>query len=178
MQKALLTLGALLLLSACQTTGSLRPGEVTGTDIGTIIADEANLVLARDDLNKMNAEIEKALFFSDNGLTTRWYAGVSARIRPTGDVRNRRDRDCRRFRHSLMIRSQWMNGTAVACREHNVPWYLISNRWDNHPQHGRIDDRPRRDRPAKGRGQWDNLSDELRGRPADKSFDDFGPRDW
>lgn len=181
MKKYVLPFLALTFLGACQTTGGLRPGQVLGTDIGSILSSEAGLDLSQTDEAKMNSEIEKALFFSENGLTTRWYAGVSARIRPTNDVRNRRDRDCRRFRHSVMVNSDWYNGTAVACREQNVPWYLISNRWDRQPDFDYNDDRLHRQRPqnperTQGRGNWDNLSDELKGNPADRAFDDFGPR--
>ncbi|WP_417819790.1 hypothetical protein [Terasakiella sp.] len=180
-KKLVLPFLAVAFLSACQTTGPLRPGEVMGSDIGSILSSEAGLDLDVHDEAKMNSEIEKALFFSENGLTTRWYAGVSARIRPTGDVRDRRDRDCRRFRHSVMVNSDWYNGTAIACRERNVPWYLISNRWDRQPDfdNNLQPDRPRRpiERGRRqGQGKWQNLSDDLRGNPANRSLDDFGPR--
>ncbi len=175
MKKTLLGLCALTVLSACQTTGSLRPGEVYGTDIGSILTSEANLNISRANEDKMNSEIEKALFFSDNGLTTNWYAGVSARLRPTGDVRDRRDRDCRRFRHAVMVNNKWLNGTAIACREDNVPWYLISNRWDRNPQRADNRRKDRREERHHNRGTWENLSDELGGNQVNRSNDDFGP---
>lgn len=179
MKKIILSCLALAALSACQTTGSLRPGEVMGTDIGSILSREAGMTISRSDEDKMNTEIDKALYFSENGLTTRWYAGYNVRIRPTGVVRDRRDRDCRRFRHGHMMDGDWYNATAIACRERNIPWYLISNRWDRNP--GRHDNRRDRDddwggRYESERGNWDNLSDELKGNPADGSYDDFGPR--
>ncbi|MDV7339130.1 hypothetical protein RYZ26_05975 [Terasakiella sp. A23] len=172
MKKVILSLCALGFLSACQTTGSLRDGEVMGGDIGTILLEEADKRVSASDEEKMNAEIEKALYFSEDGLTTEWYIGFNARIRPTGKVRDRRDRDCRRFRHGVTIDRRWHNGTAVACREHNIPWYLISNRWDR-----RLD----RDGPGdrgnhRDHGSWQNLSGELGGDPANQSNDDFGPR--
>jgi len=177
MKKTALSLLFLGALSACQTTGNLRPGEVMGTDIGTILVQEAGMNISRTNDDKMNNEIDKALYFSDDGLTTRWYAGYNVRVRPTGMARDRRDRDCRRFRHGHMIDGRWYNGSAIACRERNVPWYLIANNWDNSPRYkGRDPDHPRdRRRPyRKDRGNWDNLSDELRGNPAS---DDFGSRD-
>ncbi|SCA56817.1 exported hypothetical protein [Candidatus Terasakiella magnetica] len=176
MKKTLLGFCAIALLSACQTTGSLRPGEVYGTDIGSILASEANLDLSIANEDKMNSEIEKALFFSNNGLTTSWYAGSSARLRPTGNVRDRRDRDCRRFRFGVMMSSQWYNSTAVACREDNIAWYLISNRWDRRPTADRDRRIDRRRDDNNNRGRWENLSDELGGNPANNSNDDFGPR--
>ena len=177
MKKILFSLLALGALSACQTTGSLRSGEVMGTDIGSILINEADMHVSRPNEDKMNSEIDKALYFSEDGLTTSWYAGYSARIRPTGPVRDRKDRDCRRFRHGHMIDGRWENGTAIACRERNVAWYLIANRWDRNPK--RYDDR-RDDQwnrsDNQNRGNWENLSDELAGNPANRSNDDFGPR--
>jgi len=178
MKKILLSLLALTALSACQTTGNLRPGEVMGTNIGSILAREANLTLSPTNEDKMNIEIDKALYFSDDGLTTRWYAGYNVRIRPTRVARDRRDRDCRQFRHGHMMDNKWYNGTATACRERNVSWYLIANRWDRNPNRD-YDDRDDRRRPRsyeKDRGNWENLSDELGGNPADGAYDDFGPR--
>lgn len=171
MKKLAASLLALGFLSACQTTGNLRPGEVMGTDIGSILIDRSGApVSSKAAEDKMNIEIDKALYFSPNGLTTQWYAGFDARMRPLASVTNRRDRDCRRFRHGVMIDGNWHNGTAVACRENNVAWYLISNQWDRQPDDVRG---PRKQRP---RGTWQNLSDELRGNPHAQSNDDFGPR--
>lgn len=172
MKKLAASLLALGFLSACQTTGNLRPGEVMGTDIGSILIDGSGApVSSKASEDKMNSEIDKALYFSPNGLTTQWYAGFDARIRPLASVTNRRDRDCRRFRHGVMIDGNWHNGTAVACRENNVPWYLISNRWDRHQS-----DELRGPRKPRARGNWQNLSDELGGNPHARSNDDFGPR--
>ncbi|NVJ91951.1 MAG: hypothetical protein HWE34_09860 [Methylocystaceae bacterium] len=181
MKRIATTLAALSLLSACQTTSSssLRPGEIMGTDIGSVLAQEAGLPLSASNEDKMNQEIDKALYFSDNGLTTRWYAGTNARIRPIGVVRDRRDRDCRRFRHGYMIDGDWLNGSAIACRERNVPWYLIANRWDRQPRFNddpRDDDRDWSRSHRTNKGNWENLSEELSGNPANNSFDDFGPR--
>ncbi|NVK20459.1 MAG: hypothetical protein HWE30_17330 [Methylocystaceae bacterium] len=177
MKKIIFSLLALGFLSACQTTGTLKSGEVMGTDIGSILSDEANLSLGRSDEEKMNTEIDKALYFSENGLTTQWYAAYSTRLRPIGPVRDRRDRECRRFRHGVMIEGRWQNGTAIACREHNVPWYLIANRWDQNFTRDRGHDRPIHGRDGyRNRGNWENLSDELKGNPSNQSFDDFGPR--
>lgn len=179
MKKILFSLLALGFLSACQTTGTLRPGEVMGTNIGSILSDEADLSLSPAQEEKMNNEIDKALYFSGNGLTTQWYAAYSARLRPIGPVRDRQDRECRRFRHGVMIEGRWQNGSAIACREHNVPWYLIANRWDQNftRDRGHVRERPIRDRGNyRNRGNWENLSDELKGNPSDQSFDDFGPR--
>lgn len=179
MKKTLLSICCVAVLTACVQTGNLRPGEIMGTGIGSILSGEAGLNLSRPNEDKMNIEIDKALFFSDDGLTTSWYAGFNARIRPTGVYRDRRDRDCRRFRHGITIEGKWYNGTAVACRERNVAWYLISNNWDRNPDR-RIDDRDNRRRPRRSydrnKGNWDNLSDELGGNPVDGINDDFGPR--
>lgn len=185
MRKIALSLVALTALSACQTTttGNLRPGEVMGTDIGSILVHEAGMTISSSNESKMNSEIDKALFFSNDGLTTRWYAGYNARIRPTGIVRDRRDRDCRRFRHGHMVEGDWYNGTAIACRERNIPWYLIANRWDRNPARNdrdndwdREDDRDWGGSYKKEPGSWENLSEELRGNPADGTFDDFSSR--
>lgn len=183
MKKTILSLCCITALSACVQTGNLRPGEVMGSGIGSILAGEANLHLSRPNEDKMNAEIEKALFFSNDGLTTSWYAGLDARMRPTGQYRDRRDRDCRRFRHGVTINGHWYNGSAIACRERNVPWYLISNRWDRKPDRYEDDNRDRRNTPRRPRhsynnnkGSWENLADQLSGNPADGINDDFGPR--
>lgn len=187
MKKVILSILGIVTLTACVQTGNLRPGEVMGTGIGSILANEADLNLSRASEDKMNAEIDKALYFSDDGLTTSWYAGFNARIRPTGVYRDRRDRDCRRFRHGITLNGQWYNGSAVACRERNVAWYLISNRWDRKPGRGydnrdrdRDRDRDDRRRPRRSydntKGNWDNLADDLAGNPAYQSNDDFGPR--
>ncbi len=177
MKKILFGILAISTLSACQTTGSLRSGEVMGTDIGSILVSEAGLNISRSSEDKMNGEIDKALYFSEDGLTTRWYAGYNARVRPTGPVRDRRDRDCRRFRHGHMVDGDWHNGTAIACRERNVPWYLIANHWDRNPKRYERD----RDRDwdldrSDEKGRWENLSEELEGRPSDRANDDFGAR--
>jgi surface antigen len=178
MKKTMISILSVAALTACAQTGNLRPGEVLGTGIGSILAEEAGLNLSRPNEDKMNTEIDKALFFSDDGLTTSWYAGINARIRPTGVYRDRRDRDCRRFRHGITIDGQWYNGSAIACRERNVAWYLISNQWDRVPDRG--DDRRDNERPRRSiesnKGNWENLSDELSGNLADSANDDFGPR--
>lgn len=173
MKKTLLGLCALTLLSACQTTTTsshLQDGEVYGTDIGTILSREAGLSMSAANEAKMNSEIEKALFFSENGLTTSWYASSSARIRPEGEVRDRRDRQCRRFRHGVMKENNWVNGSAIACREHNVAWYLIENRWDRNPNRRAGDtEKPwRRDSTQPSKGKWENLSGELGGNSSRK----------
>lgn len=62
-KKLVLPFLAVAFLSACQTTGPLRPGEVMGSDIGSILSSEAGLDLDVHDEAKMNSEIEKALFF-------------------------------------------------------------------------------------------------------------------
>ncbi len=179
MKKALFALLAMVTLSACQTTtANLRPGEIMGTDIGSILAHEAGLSLNRADEDKMNAEIDKALYFSDDGLTTQWYAGLSARIRPIAIVQDRRDRECRRFRQGFLIDNNWYNATAIACREQNVAWYLIANRWDRRFGPGNN----RQTSPSSVKhGNWDNLSEDLSNNPARTSADDFGPqgaRNW
>lgn len=183
MKKPFIALAALAALSACQTTsdGRLRDGDVYGTAIGTTLSQEVGTRLSISEEATMNSEIEKALFFSKNGLTTRWYVGHNVRLRPLRSEENRRDRECRRFRHGHQIEGEWYNGTAVACREYNVAWYLIANEWDRLPERAnrpRIDrdrnrDRWRDDKPAKGR--WENLSGTLSGRPA---TDDFSDQTW
>jgi surface antigen len=175
MKKIIASLLALGALSACQTTNtSLKQGEVLGTKIGSELLSETRLSISSEDEKITNSEIERALYFSENGLTTHWYIGQNMRIRPEYEVKNRRDRYCRKFRHGIEIRNSWYNATAIACREDNVPWYLISNRWDRNPAPNE------RSEPTRGsikrQGKWQNLSEDLSGRPADQSNDDFGPR--
>lgn len=141
------------LLSACAQTGRLGPGEIMGTDIGQVLMNEAGASTSTNAIEKANNEIDKALYFSPDGLTTSWYVGHDMRIRPLGDVQNRVDRTCRKVRHGQFLEGRWQNGTAVACREDNMAWYLISNRWDGQ----------RNGERAGTPGNWDNLSGELGG---------------
>jgi len=192
MKKFSLSLLALMALSACQTTptNGLREGDVYGTDIGSVVAKEAGLRLSSTEDAKMNSEIEKALFFSRNGLTTRWYAGYNARLRPLRNDPNRRDRECRRFRHGHQIDGTWYNATATACREYNVAWYLIANEWDQDPMAGRSNRLDRNRNKGRdyglGRGRsrgdssgegWESLSETVRDRSGTPA-DDFSGPSW
>lgn len=166
MKKALLILILPVLLSACTQMGKLGPGEIMGTDIGQVLLEEAGGAPSAATMKKANDEIDKALYFSPDGLTTQWYVGHDMRMRPLREVANRSDRTCRRFRHGQFLDGRWHNGTALACRENNVAWYLISNQWDDRSY-------PPRSSGDSDQGRWDNLSGELGSNARGEANDDF-----
>lgn len=169
MKKPLISLFALSMLGACATDNGLKPGEVTGTNIGRILVEENGVRLNDAQISQMNSEIERTLYLAYPDTTVRWQVGYDVRMRILEPYRDRRDRNCLKFRHGHFINGVWDNGTAIACRSTGKPWYLISSQWDDNlsipaddPAQGNDDFDP----SPRANGGWNNLADELSGRPA------------
>ena len=124
---------AALLLSGCTTLsqggtvlGVAAPGKTTSL---AFRADPAfGTELSRRDWRRLARAELRALDFVPGGKSASW-GQPSGRARGSVEVSQPfsiASRECRRFRHAVVIRGRKQGLTGVACRTDQGPWSLVS----------------------------------------------------